>query len=133
MSTCARLRPLCPFVLSIFMISLLSAARVFAQPETADSTSMDVGKSLNLPTFMFDMSKSEKQPSQDEAGIQRSCKIAAGSLLVSGLLLCSWGITSWQVEEYQCCPARNTDNVIKIVAGVLLINAGLLYLIEGCD
>lgn len=55
------------------------------------------------------------------------------TMLGSGLLLCSWGIISWQIKEYQDCPPRNTDNVIKIVAGILLINAGLFYLFGGCD
>lgn len=56
-------------------------------------------------------------------------KVAGATLLTSGLLLCSWGITSWEVSEYQCCPAKNTENVIKIVVGVVLINAGLIYLL----
>jgi len=63
----------------------------------------------------------------------RAQKIVGASLLGSGIFLCSWGITSWEVEEYQCCPARNTGNVVKIVAGVVLINAGLIYLLEVMD
>jgi hypothetical protein len=66
-------------------------------------------------------------------GSGRSVKIVGTSLLVSGVFLCSWGITSWEVEKYQCCPARNTGNVIKIVAGVVLINAGLMYLLGAAD
>jgi hypothetical protein len=57
-------------------------------------------------------------------------KIVGVSLLGSGIFLCSWGITSWEVREYQCCPANNTANVIKIVAGILLLNAGLIYILE---
>lgn len=63
----------------------------------------------------------------------RASKIVGATLLGSGIFLCSWGITSWEVEEYQCCPARNTGNVVKIVAGVVLINAGLIYLLEVMD
>ena len=63
----------------------------------------------------------------------RGNKIVGSSLVVSGLLMCSWGIASWEVEEYQCCPANNTGNVVKIVAGVMLFNAGLIYLLLGDD
>ena len=60
-------------------------------------------------------------------------KIVGTTLLASGLLLCSWGIASWEVSEYQCCPAKNTENVIKIVVGVVLVNAGLIYLLGAND
>jgi hypothetical protein len=60
---------------------------------------------------------------------KRNDTIVGSSLLVSGLFLCSWGIASWEVEEYQCCPAHNTGNVVKIVAGIVLVNAGLMYLL----
>jgi hypothetical protein len=69
----------------------------------------------------------------DERNESRARTIVGASLLGSGIFLCSWGITSWEVEEYQCCPARNTGNVVKIVAGVVLINAGLIYLLEVMD
>jgi hypothetical protein len=79
-------------------------------------------------------------PAQDLAGEQeagggdsQARKIVGTSLLGSGIFLCSWGITSWEVEEYQCCPANNTGNVVKIVAGIILINAGLIYLLEVMD
>jgi hypothetical protein len=65
-----------------------------------------------------------------EAPDSRDSKIIGVSLLGSGLFLCSWGISAWEVEEYQCCPAHNTGNVVKIVAGIVLINAGLIYLLE---
>ncbi len=55
------------------------------------------------------------------------------TMLGSGLFLSSWGIVSWEMKEYQECPPSNTDNVIKIVAGILLINAALFYLFGGCD
>lgn len=120
-------------VVVVFFLAITSSA--FAQPRNlrSDSTYTELGKSLDLPTLNFEGGSSAKNGSQGDQRGQGSCKIVAGSLFVSGLLLCSWGISSWEVEKYQCCPARNTDNVIKIVAGVLLINAGLLYLIEGCD
>lgn len=63
----------------------------------------------------------------------RDNRIVGTSFFASGVFLCSWGITSWQDEEYQCCPPRNTENVIKIVVGVVLLNAGLFYLLGGAD
>jgi hypothetical protein len=69
----------------------------------------------------------------ESSGVDRAHKIVGSSLIVSGLLMCSWGIASWEVEEYQCCPANNTGNVVKIVAGVMLFNAGLIYLLLGED
>jgi hypothetical protein len=66
----------------------------------------------------------------DSARDTRTSRIIGATLLGSGLFLCSWGISSWEVEEYQCCPAHNTGNVVKIVAGVVLLNAGLIYLLE---
>jgi len=64
---------------------------------------------------------------------RRSARIIGTSLFGSGLFLCSWGIASWQTREHQCCPTRNTENVLKIVVGVVLINAGLVYLIGATD
>jgi hypothetical protein len=74
----------------------------------------------------------EEGPGKQREGQEdsRNKSIVGVSLLGSGLFLCSWGITSWEIEEYQCCPARNTGNVVKIVAGVVLLNAGLIYLLE---
>ncbi len=60
----------------------------------------------------------------------RARMIAGASLFGSGIFLCSWGITSWETDDTQCCPTNNTQNVIKIVVGVLLLNAGLIYLLE---
>lgn len=71
--------------------------------------------------------------SKDDQHGSGSSKILGTSLFISGVFLCSWGIASWQVEEYQCCPPRNTENVIKIVVGVVLVNAGLLYLLGGAE
>jgi hypothetical protein len=71
----------------------------------------------------------------EEAGDRgsRNTKIIGCSLFSSGVFLCSWGISSWQLEEDQCCPARNTENVIKIIVGVVMVNAGLVYLLGGAD
>ena len=60
---------------------------------------------------------------------RRNDRIVGTSLFASGVFLCSWGITEWEIQEYQCCPARNTGNVVKIVAGIVLLNAGLMYLL----
>jgi hypothetical protein len=78
----------------------------------------------------------DRQGASDEAVRKpsgRSRMIIGGTLLGSGIFLCSWGITAWEIEEYQCCPARNTGNVVKIVAGVVLINAGLIHLLGEGD
>ena len=69
----------------------------------------------------------------DERAVHRNSKVIGTSFFASGVFLCSWGIASWQVEEYQSCPPRNTENVIKIVVGVVLLNAGLFYLLGGAD
>lgn len=60
----------------------------------------------------------------------RAKTIVGASLFGSGIFLCSWGIVAWQTDDTQCCPTNNTQNVIKIVMGVLLLNAGLIYLLE---
>jgi hypothetical protein len=62
---------------------------------------------------------------------ERGKKIAGAVMFGSGVLLCSWGIVDWHTDDTQCCPAKNTENVAKIVVGVVLINAGLVYLIAG--
>jgi hypothetical protein len=68
---------------------------------------------------------------EDEAESETGKKIAGAVMFGSGILLCSWGIMDWQTSDTQCCPARNTENVAKIVVGVVLVNAGLVYLIAG--
>lgn len=67
----------------------------------------------------------------EEEGSDRGKKIVGAVMFGSGVFLCSWGIVDWQFSDAQCCPARNTENVAKIVVGVVLINAGLVYLIAG--
>lgn len=91
------------------------------------------------PPFILLCGGDEKQDedvASDEAARKpsgRSRTIIGGTLLGSGIFLCSWGVTAWEIEEYQCCPARNTGNVVKIVAGVVLINAGLIHLLGDGD
>ena len=68
---------------------------------------------------------------EDARGSESGKKIAGAVMFGSGVLLCSWGIMDWQTDDTQCCPARNTENVAKIVVGVVLVNAGLVYLIAG--
>ena len=71
----------------------------------------------------------EEDPSDDPDGT-RTKTIVGTSLFGSGIFLCSWGIASWETDDTQCCPTNNTQNVIKIVVGILLLNAGLVYLLE---
>lgn len=73
----------------------------------------------------------EEAEEEDEGESGTGKKIAGGIMFGSGILLCSWGILDWQTSDTQCCPARNTENVAKIVVGVVLVNAGLVYLIAG--
>jgi hypothetical protein len=68
---------------------------------------------------------------EEDEGSGTGAKIAGAIMFGSGVLLCSWGIVDWQTADTQCCPARNTENVAKIVVGVVLLNAGLVYLIAG--
>jgi hypothetical protein len=68
---------------------------------------------------------------RNDPGTDRNKKIVGAAMFASGVFLCSWGIVDWQTSDTQCCPARNTENVAKIVVGVVLVNAGLVYLIAG--
>lgn len=75
-----------------------------------------------------------REPAGDEGeygGSERGKKTAGAIMFGSGVLLCSWGIVDWQTDDTQCCPARNTENVAKLLVGVVLVNAGLVYLIAG--
>ena len=85
----------------------------------------------DLPGLRFlDSGNDGPEGGSPEGDISRRNDLIVGtSLFVSGVFLCSWGITEWEIQEYQCCPARNTGNVVKIVAGIVLINAGLTYLL----
>jgi hypothetical protein len=79
-----------------------------------------------------DMRAVEDAGEAEEGGDSETGKKVAGAIMLgSGILLCSWGIVDWQTADTQCCPARNTENVAKLVVGVVLVNAGLVYLIAG--
>jgi hypothetical protein len=80
------------------------------------------------PNMEF-LSDGEDDPAGD-SDRTRTRTIVGASLFGSGIFLCSWGIVSWQTDDTQCCPTNNTQNVVKIVVGVLLLNAGLVYLLE---
>ena len=67
----------------------------------------------------------------EDGGTGAGKKVAGAVMFGSGVLLCTWGIVDWETDDTQCCPAGNTENVAKIVVGVVLINAGLVYLIAG--
>jgi len=69
----------------------------------------------------------------EDPGGRASRNLIGGSFFASGLFLCSWGIVSWQMREDQCCPPRNTENALKIIVGVVMINAGLFYFLGGAD
>ena len=80
-----------------------------------------------------------ESPALTEAPAGRSerhranAKIVGGSFFGTGVFLCAWGISSWQFKEDQCCPTRNTENILKIIVGVVLVNAGLAYLLGVLD
>jgi hypothetical protein len=114
-----------------FLVGLVFASSAGAWPQGVDpaifSDGTDPGSGKPEPPPQM-LDPGEKQDEHGSAGTSRVIGI---SLLGTGLFLCSWGIASWEVREYQCCPAHNTGNVVKIVAGLLVLNAGLIYLLEG--
>ena len=115
------------------MVLLLGISSVGAWPAGVDHSIFadDPPEGSDEPPAGFASGGSGENDRQEDDSTART--IVGASLLGSGIFLCSWGITSWEVEEYQCCPARNTGNVVKIVAGVVLLNAGLIYLLEVMD
>ena len=115
------------------MVLLLGISSVGAWPAGVDHSIFadDPPEGSDEPPGDFGSGGSGEDDRQEDDSTARI--IVGASLLGSGILLCSWGIASWEVEEYQCCPARNTGNVVKIVAGVVLLNAGLIYLLEVMD
>ena len=115
------------------LIMLIGVSTVGAWPAGVDHSIFADGPAAGGDQPPANLTPGEAGEHQVEDTDSRAHKIVGASLLGSGIFLCSWGITSWEVEEYQCCPARNTGNVVKIVAGVLLINAGLIYLLEVMD
>jgi hypothetical protein len=111
------------------VLALVSVSVAWAWPAGVDHSifSDEPGQGEEKPGI--DLESGESGDGGDGGQSTRAARIVGASLLGSGLFLCSWGIASWEVEEYQCCPAHNTGNVVKIVAGVILINAGLIYLL----
>jgi hypothetical protein len=118
------------FLLVAILAMLLPVPRALAWPYGVDHsifrTDSEPDSLKPNPEFLKD---AEADPSGDKDN-GRSRKIVGTSLFGSGIFLCSWGIASWQTDDTQCCPTNNTQNVIKIVVGVLLLNAGLVYLLE---
>ena len=115
------------------MITLaMPAGLIHAWPAGVDHSIFDLDSEPDTSRARLGLEpvKADKEGESGSACSGKTKKIVGGSLLGSGIFLCSWGITSWQVREYQCCPANNTANVIKIVAGILLLNAGLIYILE---
>jgi len=88
------------------------------------------------PILLASGNETQADSSAAEAGRKgpsRNAKIVGTTLFATGIFLASWGITSWQRDEDQCCPPRNSENVIKITVGIVLIDAGLVYLLGGVD
>lgn len=126
--------------LLLFLVYLLLPAYV-AAGLPGPSISESLGKlrfeeELTPPGLRFlDSGKGGTDGEEEEegSGSGRNTIIIGTTLLGSGIFLCSWGISAWEIQEYQCCPARNTGNVVKIVAGIVLINGGLMYLLGASD
>ena len=126
-----RVRKAASYVLLISLLGvILPAPRALAWPYGVDHSIFDLDSepdSLN-PSMEY-LKDAEEDPSDDPDGT-RTKTIVGTSLFGSGIFLCSWGIASWGTDNTQCCPTNNTQNVIKIVVGILLLNAGLVYLLE---
>jgi hypothetical protein len=115
------------------MVLLLGIASAWAWPAGVDHSIFADARNPGEDKPDIDLPSEGAGEGPHRPDDSRARTIVGASLLGSGIFLCSWGITSWEIEEYQCCPARNTGNVVKIVAGVVLINAGLIYLLEVMD
>jgi hypothetical protein len=117
-------------LLICFLGMLLPAPRALAWPYGVDhSIFYSDSEPDSLSSNMEFLSDEEANPTGD-SDRARTKTIVGASLFGSGIFLCSWGITSWETDDTQCCPTNNTQNVVKIVVGVLLLNAGLVYLLE---
>jgi hypothetical protein len=126
--------------LLLFLVHLLLPAYLAAGlpgPSISESIGkLRFGEELTPPGLRFLDSTNGGTDGEEErggSGPRRNTMIIGTTLLGSGIFLCSWGITAWEIQEYQCCPARNTGNVVKIVAGIVLINGGLMYLLGASD
>ena len=117
-------------VLTCLLWLLVPVAEANAWPAGVDHSifylDSDADSLQTNPGLPADM----EEEAPEESGKRNAKKIMGASLFGSGIFLCSWGIASWQTDDTQCCPTNNTQNVIKIVIGVLLLNAGLIYLLE---
>ncbi|MFH1313800.1 MAG: hypothetical protein ABIJ00_11325 [Candidatus Eisenbacteria bacterium] len=125
---------ICVLILLVLHVSLpIGAAAGLPADIRPSVTAWEPDEDLLSPRLPF-LGPDGPEADQDKDGeAPRTSKFVGYSLLVSGISLCVWGIASWEVEEYQCCPARNTGNVVKIVGGVMLLNAGLIYLLSADD
>ncbi|MFC1799415.1 hypothetical protein ACFL2Z_00675 [Candidatus Eisenbacteria bacterium] len=126
-----RVRKAAAYVLLICLLGmLLPAPLALAWPYGVDHSIfyLDSEPDSLSPNVEF-LKDGQADPSGDPDN-GRAKTIVGASLFGSGIFLCSWGIASWETDDTQCCPTNNTQNVIKIVVGVLLLNAGLVYLLE---
>jgi len=126
-----RLHKAASYVLLVSLLGmLLPAPRALAWPYGVDHSifSLDSEPDSLKPNIEY-LKDGEADPAGEKDN-NRTKTIVGTSLFGSGIFLCSWGIASWETDDTQCCPTNNTQNVIKIVVGVLLLNAGLVYLLE---
>ena len=117
-------------LLVCFLGMLLPAHRALAWPYGVDHSifNLDSEPDSLKPNIEY-LRGGEADPADDQDNTLTRT-IVGTSLFGSGIFLCSWGIASWETDDTQCCPTNNTQNVVKIVVGVLLLNAGLVYLLE---
>jgi hypothetical protein len=108
----------------------LPVPQVLAWPYGVDHSIFYLDSEPDSLTPGMEMLKDAEADQDGDGDRRRGKTIVGASLFGSGIFLCSWGIASWQTDDTQCCPTNNTQNVIKIVVGVLLFNAGLVYLLE---
>jgi hypothetical protein len=109
---------------------LLPAPRVLAWPYGVDHSIFYLDSEPDSLSPNIELSRDGEGDPSGDPDRSRAKTIVGASLFGSGIFLCSLGITSWETDDTQCCPTNNTQNVVKIVVGVLLLNAGLVYLLE---
>ena len=119
------------YVLLVCLLGLLlPAPRALAWPYGVDHSIFYVDSEPDSLSPNIEIPESGVADPSGDPNARRAKKIVGASLFGSGIFLCSWGIASWETDDTQCCPTNNTQNVVKIVVGVLLFNAGLVYLLE---